>query len=50
MVLMLGGGVAALQALTISISLPFSFLIVLMAVGLYLGLRDAAVQLSVPGE
>ena len=38
--LMLGGGMASLQALTISVSLPFSLLIVLMAAGLLHGLRQ----------
>jgi BCCT family betaine/carnitine transporter len=39
--LMFSGGMAALQALTISISLPFGALILLMGVGLYRGLSDS---------
>jgi BCCT family betaine/carnitine transporter len=38
--LMLGGGMASLQALTISIGLPFCLVLLLMCVGLYRGLRD----------
>ena len=37
--LMLGGGMASLQALTISIALPFSIVMLLMCVGLFNGLR-----------
>jgi len=39
--LMFSGGIASLQALMISFSLPFSLLILLMGVGLYRGLRDS---------
>jgi BCCT family betaine/carnitine transporter len=39
--LMFSGGTASLRAMTISISLPFSVLILLMALGLYRGLRDS---------
>ena len=38
--LMLGGGKASLQALTISVGLPFCAVLVLMCVGLFKGLRD----------
>ena len=38
--LMLGGGMASLQALTISIGLPFGFVLLLMCVGLVKGLRE----------
>ncbi len=38
--LMLGGGMASLQALTISIGLPFGLVLLLMCVGLFKGLRD----------
>jgi len=37
--LMLGGGMASLQALTISIALPFGVVMLLMCVGLFNGLR-----------
>ena len=37
--LMLGGGMASLQALTISIALPFSIVMLMMCVGLFNGLR-----------
>ena len=38
--LMLGGGMASLQALTISIGLPFGAVLLLMCVGLVKGLRE----------
>lgn len=38
--LMLGGGMASLQALTISIGLPFGLVLLLMCVGLAKGLRE----------
>jgi len=38
--LMLGGGMASLQSMTISIGLPFGFVLLLMCIGLYRGLRD----------
>ena len=38
--LMLGGGMASLQALTISIGLPFCLVLLVMCFGLYRGLRD----------
>ncbi len=38
--LMLGGGMASLQSLTISIALPFGVVLLLMCVGLLKGLRD----------
>ena len=38
--LMLGGGMASLQSLTISIALPFGVVLLLMCVGLFRGLRD----------
>ena len=37
--LMLGGGMASLQALTISIALPFSIVMLMMCIGLFNGLR-----------
>jgi BCCT family betaine/carnitine transporter len=37
--LMLGGGMASLQALTISIALPFAVVMLLMCIGLFNGLR-----------
>ncbi|MDH4073133.1 MAG: BCCT family transporter, partial [Gammaproteobacteria bacterium] len=37
--LMLGGGINSLQSMTISIALPFGVVLLLMAVGLYQGLR-----------
>ena len=40
MALMLGGGMASLQSMTISIGLPFGFVLLLMCIGLYRGLRD----------
>ncbi|MDA0680843.1 MAG: BCCT family transporter [Proteobacteria bacterium] len=39
-VLLLGGGVASLQALAISVGLPFCFVLLLMCVSLYKGLRE----------
>ncbi len=38
--LMLGGGIASLQSLTISIALPFGLVLLLMCVGLHRGLRE----------
>ena len=38
--LMIGGGMASLQALTISIGLPFGLLLLMMCVGLIKGLRE----------
>ena len=38
--LMLGGGMASLQALTISIGLPFGVVLLIMCVGLFKGLRE----------
>ncbi len=38
--LLLGGGMGSLQALTISIGLPFCFVLLLMCVGLFKGLRE----------
>ena len=38
--LMLGGGMASLQSLTISIGLPFGFVLLLMCIGLLRGLRE----------
>jgi choline-glycine betaine transporter len=37
---MLGGGMASLQSLTISIGLPFGFVLLLMCIGLFRGLRE----------
>jgi BCCT family betaine/carnitine transporter len=39
-VLMLGGGIASLQALAISVGLPFCIVLLLMCVSLYKGLRE----------
>ena len=38
--LMLGGGMASLQALTISVGLPFTLVLLCMCVGLFKGLRE----------
>jgi BCCT family betaine/carnitine transporter len=38
--LMLGGGIASLQALTISIALPFGIVMLFMCIGLFNGLRE----------
>lgn len=38
--LMLGGGMASLQALTISIGLPFGLVLLIMCIGLFKGLRE----------
>jgi BCCT family betaine/carnitine transporter len=38
--LMLGGGIAALQSMTISVSLPFTVVLLLMCIGLFKGLRE----------
>ncbi len=38
--LMLGGGMASLQAMTISIGLPFAILLMIMCIGLVRGLRE----------
>jgi BCCT family betaine/carnitine transporter len=40
MTLMLGGGMASLQALTVSIGLPFGVVLLLMCIGLVKGLRE----------
>ncbi len=40
MSLMLGGGMASLQALTISVGLPFGLVLLVMCVGLIQGLRS----------
>ena len=40
MALMLGGGMASLQSMTISIGLPFGVVLLVMCVGLYRGLRE----------
>jgi BCCT family betaine/carnitine transporter len=42
--LMLGGGMASLQALTISIGLPFGLVLLIMCVGLLKGLREERSQ------
>jgi BCCT family betaine/carnitine transporter len=39
-VLLLGGGIASLQALAISVGLPFCIILLLMCVSLYKGLRE----------
>ena len=46
--LLVGGGMASLQALTISIGLPFGVVLLLMCVGLFKGLREdqAALRLA----
>ncbi len=38
--LMLGGGMASLQALTFSVGLPFTVVLLCMCVGLFKGLRE----------
>jgi BCCT family betaine/carnitine transporter len=38
--LMLGGGMASLQALTISVGLPFGVVLLFMCLGLLKGLRE----------
>jgi len=38
--LMLGGGIASLQALTISVGLPFGMILLLMCISLFKGLRE----------
>jgi BCCT family betaine/carnitine transporter len=38
--LMLGGGMASLQALTVSVGLPFGVVLLIMCVGLVKGLRQ----------
>jgi len=40
MALMLGGGMASLQSMTISIGLPFGAVLLVMCVGLYRGLKE----------
>ena len=40
MALMLGGGMASLQALTLSVGLPFTVVLLCMCVGLIKGLRE----------
>ena len=40
MALMLGGGMASLQAMVISVGLPFGAMLLIMCVGLYRGLRE----------
>ncbi|MFQ6006919.1 MAG: BCCT family transporter, partial [Woeseia sp.] len=40
--LMLGGGVASLQALAISVALPFCFVLLMLCVSLFQGLREEA--------
>lgn len=42
--LMLGGGMGSLQALTISVALPFDLVLLLMCIGLFKGLRDEQMQ------
>ncbi len=42
MALMLGGGMASLQALTVSIGLPFGLVLLIMCFGLVKGLREEA--------
>ncbi len=44
--LMLGGGMASLQALTLSIGLPFCLVLLIMCIGLYKGLRDEQISQS----
>ncbi len=45
--LMLGGGMASLQALTISIGLPFGLVLLIMCIGLLKGLRE---EQAVPND
>ena len=42
-VLLLGGGIASLQALAISVGLPFCIILLIMCVGIYKGLREEPV-------
>ncbi|MDX1500050.1 MAG: BCCT family transporter [Woeseiaceae bacterium] len=44
--LMLGGGMASLQALTISVGLPFCLVLIVMCIGIYRGLRQDAQYLG----
>ena len=46
--LMLGGGMASLQALTISVGLPFGIVLLLMCVGLVKGLREDPARRPTP--
>ena len=39
-VLLLGGGIGSLQALAISVGLPFSIVLLVMCVSLYKGMRE----------
>ncbi len=48
--LMLGGGMASLQALTISIGLPFAVVLLVMCIGLFRGLRSEPVPGDETGE
>jgi BCCT family betaine/carnitine transporter len=48
--LMLGGGMASLQALTISIGLPFGVVLLVMCIGLFRGLRSEPVPGDETGE
>ncbi|MCY3855538.1 MAG: BCCT family transporter, partial [Rhodospirillales bacterium] len=40
MALMLGGGMASLQALTLAVGLPFTLVLLCMCIGLIKGLRE----------
>ena len=42
--LMLGGGMSSLQSMTLSIGLPFGFVLLLMCIGLFRGLREERSQ------
>ncbi len=48
--LLVGGGMASLQALTISIGLPFGVVLLLMCVGLFKGLREDQAMLRLAEE
>lgn len=48
--LLVGGGMASLQALTISIGLPFGVVLLLMCVGLFKGLREDQATLRIAAE
>jgi len=44
--LLLGGGIASLQALAISVALPFCFVLLMLCVSLFQGLREDAGQIG----
>lgn len=48
--LLIGGGMASLQALTVSIGLPFGVVLLLMCAGLFKGLREDLAALRLAGS